>query len=73
MLIARELESRTLAPLFDRQAEAPERCCLITTAASRQRPEVRAFREWGPGRGQGRPQRGGAQGAFVSQEPSLSA
>ena len=46
MLIARELESRTLAPLFDRQAEAPERCCLITTAASRQRPEVRAFREW---------------------------
>ena len=46
MLIARELESRTLVPLFDRQAEAPERCCLITTAASRQRPEVRAFREW---------------------------
>ena len=30
----------------DRQAEAPERCCLITTAAARQRPEVRAFREW---------------------------
>ena len=25
---------------------APERCCLITTAASRQRPEVQAFREW---------------------------
>ena len=46
MLIARELESRTLIPLFDRQAEAPERCCLITTAASRQRAEVRAFREW---------------------------
>ena len=46
MLIARELESRTLVPVFDRQAEAPERCCLITTAASRQRPEVRAFREW---------------------------
>ena len=46
MLIARELESRTLVPLFDRQAEAPERCCLITPAASRQRPEVRAFREW---------------------------
>ena len=46
MLIARELESRALIPLFDRQAEAPERCCLITTAASRQRPEVRAFREW---------------------------
>ncbi len=46
MLIARELESRTLVPVFDRQAEAPEGCCLITTAASRQRPEVRAFREW---------------------------
>ncbi len=46
MLIARELEHRTLVPLFDRQAEAPERCCLITTAASRQRPEVQAFREW---------------------------
>ena len=46
MLIARELESRTLVPVFDHQAEAPERCCLITTAASRQRPEVRAFREW---------------------------
>ena len=46
MLIARELESRTLVPVFDRQAEAPERCCLITTAAARQRAEVRAFREW---------------------------
>ena len=46
MLIARELESRTLVPVFDRQAEAPERCCLITTTASRQRPEVQAFREW---------------------------
>ncbi len=46
MLIARELESRALVPVFDRQAEAPERCCLITTAAARQRAEVRAFREW---------------------------
>ena len=46
MLIARELESRTLVPVFDRQAEAPERCCLITTTASRQRPEVQAFRKW---------------------------
>ena len=45
-LIARELESRMLVPVFDRQAEAPERCCLITTAAARQRAEVRAFREW---------------------------
>ena len=46
MLIAHELERRILVPLFDRQEEAPERCCLITTAASRQRPELRAFREW---------------------------
>ena len=46
MLIARELERRVLVPLFDRQAEAPERCCLITTAAARHRPEVQAFREW---------------------------
>ena len=46
MLLARELESRTLVPLFDRRAEAPERGCLITTAAARQRPEVRAFRAW---------------------------
>ena len=45
-LIARELKSRTLVPVFDRAAEAPERCCLITTAAARQRPEVQAFREW---------------------------
>ena len=46
ILIGPELRNRTLVPVFDRQAEAPERCCLITTAASRQRPEVQAFREW---------------------------
>ncbi len=46
MLIARELERRTLIPLFESQEEAPERCCLITIAASRQRHELRAFREW---------------------------
>ena len=46
MLIAHELERQILVPLFDRQEEAPERCCLITTAASRQRPELRAFRAW---------------------------
>ena len=46
ILIARELASQTLVPVFDRRAEAPERCCLITTAAARQRPEVRAFRAW---------------------------
>ena len=46
MLIGRELERRTLVPLFERQEEASERCCLITTAASRQRPELQAFRKW---------------------------
>ena len=46
MLIERELESGALVPLFDRQVAAPERCCLITTAPSLQRPEVRVFREW---------------------------
>ena len=46
MLIARELERGELVPILDRQAEAPERCCLITTEASRQRPEVQAFRRW---------------------------
>ena len=49
-------EDGTLVPVFERpRAEASERCCLITTAASRQRPEVQAFREWilneGGGRG----------------------
>ena len=46
MLIARELERGALVPMFDRQSEAPERCCLLTTAAARQRPEVQALREW---------------------------
>ena len=46
MLITRELKARTLVPILDNQANTPERCCLITTAASRQRPEVQAFRRW---------------------------
>ena len=46
MLIARELEDRTLVRVLDQQVKAPERCCLITTAASRERREVQAFREW---------------------------
>ena len=46
MLIAQELERRTLVPLFEREVDAPERCCLITTAASRHRSEVQAFRKW---------------------------
>ena len=46
MLIARELERGALVPLFDGQGAAPERCCLITAAASLQRPEVQVFRKW---------------------------
>ena len=45
-LIARELEHHTLVPVLEHQVDAPERCCLITTAASRTRPEVQAFRRW---------------------------
>ena len=45
-VIARELERGVLVPLFERQVDAPARCCLITTADSRRTPGVRAFREW---------------------------
>ncbi len=45
-VIARETERGDLVPLFDRQVEAPVRCCLITTADSRRNPGVQAFREW---------------------------
>ena len=46
MLIAPELERGDLVPLFERQSDAPERCCLITTTAALHRPDVRAFRRW---------------------------
>ena len=46
VLIAPELEDGTLVPILDDQADTPDRSCLITTAASRQRPEVQAFRHW---------------------------
>ena len=45
-VIEREMEQGELVPLFERQAVAPARCCLITTAESRRKPGVRAFREW---------------------------
>ena len=45
-LIARKLQHGTLVPVLHHQEDAPERCCLITTQASRQRPEVHAFRHW---------------------------
>ena len=80
MLIAHELESRTLVPVFETQSEAPERCCLITTAAARQRPEVQAFRDWvlreadasGRHRSPGFAHRPGAPGVAGSQDPSRS-
>ena len=46
MVIAREMERGALVSLFDRQVEAPARCCLITTAESRRKPGVRTFRKW---------------------------
>ena len=45
-LIARELASGTLVPVLKHRADAPERCCLITTAGSRRKAEVQAFRRW---------------------------
>ena len=63
MLIAHELERRTLVSLFDRQKETPERCCLITTAAARQRPELQAFREWILGEARAAPPRPAGKGA----------
>ena len=45
-LIADELASGLLVPVLEQQADAPERCCLITTADSRRKPEVQAFRRW---------------------------
>jgi len=41
-----ELEQGALVPLFDRYNAVPTRCCLMTTAAARRKPEVQAFREW---------------------------
>ena len=45
-LIARELARGDLVPVLRRQVKAPSRCCLITTAAARQSPHVRTFRDW---------------------------
>ena len=44
--VASELEQGALVPVFDRHAESRATCCLITTAAARSRPQVRAFRDW---------------------------
>ena len=45
-LIADELRSGTLVPAFTYQRDTPERCCLITTAESRNNPQVQEFRKW---------------------------
>ena len=45
-VLASELESGTLVPIFDMEHAVPSRCLLITTAESRRVSEVRAFRDW---------------------------
>ena len=46
VLIERELADKTLVPVLEDQADAPERCCLITTEAAQREPEVQAVRQW---------------------------
>ena len=46
LMIARELEERTLVSLFDSRVTAPARYLLVTSPASRRKPQVRAFRAW---------------------------
>ena len=45
-VIAPELERGALVPLFRDHSDARTRCCLITTAAARHKPEVQALRQW---------------------------
>jgi len=44
--IVPELDEGTLVPLFEPHNQVQTRCCLMTTAAARRKPEVQAFREW---------------------------
>lgn len=46
VLIEKELAAGSLVPVLDKQADAPERCCIIYTSASKKRPEVQALCEW---------------------------
>ena len=46
LMIARELEQGTLVSLFDARVTAPARYLLVTTPASANKPQVRAFRDW---------------------------
>ncbi len=44
--IDRELQQGSLVALFDPGRGPRTSCCLVSTAAARARPEVRAFRDW---------------------------
>ena len=46
LMIARELEQRTLVSLFDARVTAPARYVLVTAPAAIRKPQVRAFRDW---------------------------
>ena len=45
-LIRHELWEETLVPVLADLPAAPDRCCLITTTSSCERPEVQALRQW---------------------------
>ena len=44
--ITEELQQGSLVPLLDHCTGPRTSCCLVSTAAARSRPEVRAFRDW---------------------------
>ena len=44
--VDRELQQGSLVELFDRDTGPRTGCSLVSTAAARSRPEVRAFRDW---------------------------
>ena len=44
--VASELKTGALVPVFDCHVETRTTCCLITTTASRRKPQVQEFREW---------------------------
>ena len=46
MMIERELEQGLLVSLFNTPVPAPDRYVMVTSPASRNKPEVRAFSDW---------------------------
>ena len=46
LIIEQELEQGLLVALCDTPVPAPDRYVLVTSAASRDKPEVRAFKQW---------------------------